>query len=173
MSMKDAASAIIALINSKPVSPTREEIEALLARNSVASALSSDSPLATKKKSSDYRMQWDALRREREALENDHSRTGLQYDHPRVLAHEAALAENDALMWDLTETIWATRADGPADLLLLAEVAYDQFFDIRSFPSVPADCFEDGDRQEIVVALVVRGIVEAARTGREWATAAE
>ena len=91
------------------------------------------------KKPTDFRARWDDLRRECEALENDNSTKGLGPDDPRVLDQEAQIAANNTLRWEAAEAAWATRARDLADLLLLAEIAYDQFFDLRAFPSLPAE----------------------------------
>ena len=117
--------------------------------------------MSDNKKPTDFRARWDDLRRECEALENDNSRTGLPHDDPRVIEHEAQIAANNTLRWEAAEAAWATPARDLPDLLLLAEIAYDQFFDLRAFPALPA---EDGDNhQKIAVACLIRGIADVAR----------
>jgi hypothetical protein len=117
--------------------------------------------MSDNKKPADFRPRWDELRRAWEALENDTSTDGLRHDDPRMREHEAQLAASDALKMEAAEEVWATRARDPADLLLLAEIAYDRFFDLRGFPSLPADIEEDvPDRS--AVAYLVRGIADVA-----------
>ena len=99
------------------------------------------------KKPSDLREQWDALRRAWEApWQNEaNSTSGLQADDPRFLDYEARLAASDTLKLEAAETVWETRARDLADLLLLAEIAYDHVLrPRRSFPSLPAE----GERGE-------------------------
>ena len=80
-----------------------------------------------------------------------------------MLDHEAQIAANNTLKWEAADAAWATRARDPADLLLLAEIAYDQFFDLRAFPSLPAGFEESDDQQKIAVACLIRGIADVAR----------
>ena len=118
-------------------------------------------------KPTDFRAQWDELRRAWEALENDRSTASLRPGDPRVIDHEAQLAASNTLKWEAAEAAWATRARDLADLLLLAEIAYDRFFDLRSFPSLPAGV-EDGDNpDESAVAYLVRGIADVAQAQAE------
>ncbi len=114
-------------------------------------------------KPTDFRAQWDELRRTREALEDDKSTSGLTADDLRVLDYEAELGANDTLISEAAEAAWATRAHDLADILLLAEIAYDRFFDLRSFPSLPAGIEISNNWQERAVACLVRGIVDVAR----------
>ena len=57
---------------------------------------------------------------------------------------------------------WLTTARDLEDLALLAEVVFDQFWDIATFPLFPAD-IDDRDDQQVSVAYLVRGIADVAR----------
>ena len=63
-------------------------------------------------------------------------------------------AEKDAV----AHGAWLTTARDLADLALLAEMVFDYFFDIATFPQLPAD-IDDREDQEVAVAYLVRGIL--------------
>jgi hypothetical protein len=116
------------------------------------------------RKISDLRDRWDALRREHGDLEADDNRTkGLPHDDPRVLDEEARVAALTVQKDAVADAAWGLPARDMADLLLLAEIAYDLFWgDIRLFPEVVPEIEPTDDRSAIAVAYLVRGIADVA-----------
>jgi hypothetical protein len=113
------------------------------------------------KRPSDYRAQWGALQREAAALAAEgKARHGLS-PNPKVeeqAARAAALAvSKDAV----AHGAWEATARDLADVLLLAEIAWDLFWPgVGAFPTLPAD-IEDRDQREVAVAYLVCGVFTA------------
>lgn len=108
-------------------------------------------------KPSDFREQWEALKAEAVALEADTSTKDLPPTDPKVEAKEAEVAALNAQKDDVAHRAWLTTARDLDDLALLAEVAFDYFFDIAAFPQYPAD-IDSRDDQQVAVAYLVRGV---------------
>jgi len=108
------------------------------------------------KRPSDYRAQWDALKREAVAFHGQAS-TGLPPGHPKMQEREAAVAALNASKDAIAHGGWLATARDLADLTLLAEVVFDYFWDIATFPDLPAD-IEDRKQREVAIAYLVRGI---------------
>jgi len=111
----------------------------------------------------DLRERWDALRREREDREaDDNSTKGLPHDDPRVRDQEARVTAWIVCAEAVAHAAWALPARDLADLMLLAEITYELFWDISLFPEVVPEIEATDDRQEIAVAYLCRGIADAA-----------
>ena len=123
--------------------------------------MTTDLPLAApnsgRNRPSDYRDEWEALKRKAVALQADTSTEDLPPSDPKVEAHEAAVAALNAEKDAVAHGAWLTTARDLDDLELLAEVAFDYFFDIATFPQYPAD-IDDRDDQQVAVAYLVRGV---------------
>lgn len=108
------------------------------------------------KRPSDFRAEWEALKAEAVALEA-HSTGDLPPDHLKVQEHEAAIAALNASKDGVAHAAWLTTAQDLDDLALLAEIVFDQFWDIATFPQLPAD-IEGREDKEVAVAYLVRGV---------------
>jgi hypothetical protein len=111
------------------------------------------------KKPSDFRAQWDALQQESAALAaEDKARHGL-LPNPKVeeqLQRAGALAvSKDAV----AHAAWETTARDLADVLLLAELAWD-LWDLGAFAQIPAAIGDLGQRETALVFLC-RGVFDA------------
>jgi hypothetical protein len=114
------------------------------------------------KRPSDWRAQWDALKREAVHLEGQ-ATEGLKPGHPKVVELEAAIAALNASKADVAHAIWLTTARDLDDLQLLAEIVFDQWWDIATFPQYPAGIDDRAD-QEVALAYLVRGVFAVAHT---------
>jgi hypothetical protein len=112
------------------------------------------------KRPSDFRDAWEALKLEATLLEADDTTQGLPHDHPKVLEKEARVAGLNASKDAVAHEAWLTTARDLADLALLAEIVWDQHWDIATFPDLPAD-IDDRDPREIADAYLVRGVFDA------------
>jgi hypothetical protein len=112
------------------------------------------------KRPSHFRDAWEALKLEAALLEADESTRNLPHDDPKVLDKEARVAGLNASKDAVAHEAWLTTARDLADLGLLAEVVFDQFWDIATFPKLPAN-IDDRDPREIAVAYLVRGVFDA------------
>ena len=108
------------------------------------------------KRPSDFRDEWEALKSKAAALQA-HSTGDLPPGHPEVEAQEAAVAALNAEKDGVAHRAWLTTARDLDDLALLAEVAFDYFWDIATFPQYPAD-IDDREDKEVAVAYLVRGV---------------
>jgi hypothetical protein len=122
------------------------------------------------KKLRDYRAQWDALKQEAVALQGQTTK-GLPPGHPKVQEQEAAIAALDASKDAIAHGVWMTVPRDLADLALLAEVVFDYFWDIATYPDLPAD-IEDREQREVATAYLIRGIAHVAGTEAAVAAAA-
>jgi hypothetical protein len=114
------------------------------------------------KRPSDFRGEWDTLKHEAVVLESRTTR-GLPVDDPAVKAEEAAVAALNAGKDAVAHKAWMSTARDLADLELLAEIVFDYFWDIATFPQLPAD-IDDRDQREVAVAYLVRGVFDAGKT---------
>ena len=109
------------------------------------------------KRPSELRPEWDALQAEAAALAAEPAAE----PGPKAEAKEARAAML-AVKKDLLATAaWVGEAHDIADVLLLAEVCWDLWWGLGTFPQLPAD-IDDRDQREVAVAYLVRGIVDAA-----------
>jgi hypothetical protein len=110
------------------------------------------------KRPSAYRGQWDALKEEVEVLAADgETLRGLPADDPKVEAHEARVAALCVSKDAVAHGAWETTARDTADVLLLAEIAWDYFWGLGTFPQLPAD-IDDRDQKEVAVAYLVSAV---------------
>jgi hypothetical protein len=107
------------------------------------------------KKPSDFRAEWDTLKREAVVGQTT---PGLPVHDSNVKALEAAIAGLNASKDAVAHGAWLTTARDLADLALLAEVVFDYFWDIATFPQ-----FDDRDQREVAVAYLVRGVFDAGK----------
>jgi hypothetical protein len=114
------------------------------------------------KRPSDFRAQWDALKLEAAVLQGQTTR-GLPPDAPKVQVQEAAIAALNASKDAVAHGAWMTTPRDLDDLALLAEIVFDYFWDIATFPQLPAD-IDDRDQREVAVAYLVRGVFTASQT---------
>lgn len=112
---------------------------------------------------SELRPEWEALKQDAAALVAEgEALRGLQPDDPKVEAQEARTAAL-ALQKDLlAAAAWLGDARGLADVLLLAEIVWDLYWGLGTFPQLPAD-IEDRDQREVAVAYLVRGVFTASQ----------
>ncbi|HEY1243486.1 MAG TPA: hypothetical protein VGF29_01515 [Hyphomicrobiaceae bacterium] len=114
------------------------------------------------KRPSAYRGQWDALKEEAEVLAADaEALRGLPAGHPKVEEQEARVAALCVSKDAVAHGAWETTARDTADVLLLAEIAWDLFWGLGTFPELPKD-IDDRDQKEVAVAYLVRGVFDAA-----------
>jgi hypothetical protein len=115
------------------------------------------------KRPSAYRGQWDALKEEVEVLAADgETLRGLPADDPKVEAHEARAAALGVSKDAVAFGAWETTAQDLADAVLLAEIAWDLWWGLGTFPQLPAD-IDDRDQKEVAVAYLVRGVFDAGK----------
>jgi hypothetical protein len=110
------------------------------------------------KRPSDYRAQWDALKREAVALHGT-TTAELPPDHPKVQEQEAAVAALNASKDAIAHGVWLATPRDLADLALLAEVVFDYYWDIATLPHLPAD-IDDREQREVAIAYLVRGVFD-------------
>ena len=110
------------------------------------------------KRPSEFRDAWEAIKLQAVLLQADDTTRGLPADDPKVLEHEAVVAALNASKDAVAHEAWMTTARDVVDLALLAELVFDCFWDIATFPQLPAD-IEDRDQQEVAVAYLVRGVL--------------
>ena len=108
------------------------------------------------KRPSDFRGEWEALKLKAAALEA-HSTRDLPPEHPKVQEHETTIAVMNASKDAVAHGAWLATARDLDDLVLLAEIVFDQFWDIARFPQFPTD-IEGRDEQEVAVVYLVRGV---------------
>jgi hypothetical protein len=115
------------------------------------------------KRPSELRPEWEALKHDAAALAAEgEAQRGLPADDPQVEAQEARVAAL-ALQKDmLAAAAWLGDASDLADVLLLAEIVWDLFWGLGTFPQLPAD-LEDRDQREVAVAYLVRGVFTASQ----------
>ena len=121
--------------------------------------------MSSDNKPSDFRARWDELRREYDALRNDKSVQGLGFNDPGFFEHEALISAVLGRIDDVVAATWATRASDPADLLLLAEIAYDVQWDLKQFPALPPNLVDE-DYEDEAAAYLIRGVADAAEAQR-------
>jgi hypothetical protein len=113
------------------------------------------------KRPAELRAEWDALKQEAAALAvGAASRHGLPADHPDVEAHERRIAMLAVQKDKLAAAAWLGTARDVVDVLLLAEIVWDLFWGLGTFPQLPAD-IENRDQREVAVAYLIRGVWEA------------
>jgi hypothetical protein len=115
------------------------------------------------KRPAELRPEWDALKQEAAALAAEcKTQRGLSADDPRVEGLEARVAALSLQKDLLAAAAWLGDARDLADVLLLAELVWDLFFGLGTFPQLPAD-IEDRDQREVAVAYLVRGVFDASQ----------
>jgi hypothetical protein len=118
------------------------------------------------KRPSDWRDQWDLLQRESVTLAAEaKALQGLPADDPRVEAQEGALAALHVKKEAIAHAAWLTAARDHADVLLLAEIAWDFHWGlagVATFPALPGD-IDDRPQAEVAVAYLLRAIADVAR----------
>jgi hypothetical protein len=118
------------------------------------------------KRPSDYRAHWDALQQESAALAAEgKAQRGLRPGNPKVEEQEARVAALSVSKDAVAHGAWETKARDWADVLLLAEIAWDYFWGLGTFPQLPAD-IDQRDQKEVAAAYLVRGVVDASRASR-------
>jgi hypothetical protein len=118
------------------------------------------------KRPSDWRDQWNLLQQESVTLTAEaEALQGLPADDPRVEAQEGALAALDVKKDAIAHAAWLTTARNQADVLLLAEIAWDYSWGlagVATFPTLPAD-IDDRLQREVAIAYLVRGVFTASQ----------
>jgi hypothetical protein len=115
------------------------------------------------KRPSELRPEWDALKLEAAALAAEgKAQRGLRPDDPKVEAQEAKVAAVVLQKDLLAAAAWLGDARDLADVLLLAELVWDVFWGLGTFPQLPPD-IEDRDQREVAVAYLVRGVFDASQ----------
>jgi hypothetical protein len=118
------------------------------------------------KRPSDWRAQWDLLQVESVTLAAEaKALQGLPADDPRVEAQEGALAALDVKKDAIAHAAWLTTARDQADVLLLAEIAWDYAWGlagVATFPALPPD-IDDRLQREVAIAYLVRGVFTASQ----------
>jgi hypothetical protein len=109
------------------------------------------------------RPEWEALKQDAAAMAADgEALRGLPSDDPKVEAHEARVGMLAVQKDLLASAAWVGDACDLADVLLLAEITWDLFWGIGTFPELPAD-IDDRDQREVAVAYLVRGVFTASQ----------
>jgi len=117
------------------------------------------------KRPSDLRAEWEALQQEAAALAAEsRALRDLPPDDPKVATQEAGAAMMAAKKELLATAAWVGDARDLADVLLLAEIAWDLNWGVGTFPQLPAD-IDDRSPDEIAVAYLVRGVFTASIDG--------
>jgi hypothetical protein len=62
----------------------------------------------------------------------------------------------------LASAAWVGPVHDLADVLLLAEIVWDLFWGLGTFPDLPAD-IDDRDQRQVSVAYLVRGVFTASQ----------
>jgi hypothetical protein len=115
------------------------------------------------KRPSELRSEWDALQQEAAALAAEgKALRGLPADDPKVEAQEAKVAAMVLQKDLLAAAAWLGDARDLADVLLLAEVCWDLWSGLGTFPQFPLD-IEDRDQREVAIFYLVRGIFDASQ----------
>ncbi len=109
-----------------------------------------------------YRQQWDALVEEAAALAAASPAPGLPLDHPAVERYEAQVTVTAVSQELVAHGVWESTARDMDDVLLLAELVWTFFWGGGSFPELPADIDDRGQR-EVAVAYLVRGVFTASQ----------
>jgi len=116
------------------------------------------------KRPSNWRDQWNLLQQESVTLAAEaKALRGLPADDPRVEAQEGALAALDVKKDAIAHAAWLTTARDLADVLLLAEIAWDYTWGlagVATFPTLPAD-IDDRAQEEVALAYLVKGVFDA------------
>ena len=110
------------------------------------------------KRPSELRAEWDALQSEAAALEAE----PIAEPGPAAEAKEARAAMLAAKKDLLATAAWVGEARDLADVLLLAELAWDLWWGVGSFPQLPAG-IDDRELREVAVAYLVRGVFTASQ----------
>jgi hypothetical protein len=110
------------------------------------------------KRPSELRAEWDALQAEAAALAAE----PMAEPGPKAEAKEARVAMLVAKKELLATAAWVGDACDLADVLLLAEIAWDLHWGVGTFPQLPAD-IDDRDQREVAVAYLVRGVFTASQ----------
>jgi hypothetical protein len=112
---------------------------------------------------SELRPEWEALNQEAAALVAEgETLRGLSADHPKVKDHEARFSMLAAQKDFLSSAAWVGTVVDLADVLLLAEIAWDLHWGVGTFPQLPAD-IDDRCQREVAVAYLVRGVFTASQ----------
>ena len=115
------------------------------------------------KRPSELRAEWEALQQESAALAaQGKALRGLPPTDPKVAAHEAGVEMLAAKKDLLATAAWVADARDLADVLLLAEIAWDLNWGVGTFPQLPAD-IDDRSPDVVAVAYLVRGVFTASQ----------
>lgn len=109
------------------------------------------------KRPSELRPEWDALQQEAAGLEAE----PMAPSGPEREAQEARLAMLVLKQEILAAAAWLGEARDFADVLLLAEIAWD-LFDLGTFPNLPPE-IEDADQRHLAIAYLCRGVFTASQ----------
>jgi hypothetical protein len=113
------------------------------------------------KRPSELRPEWEALKQESIAQAAEaRALRGLPSTDPKVMAEEAAAAMLGVKKELLATAAWVADAHDLADLLLLAEIAWDLNGYASTFPQLPAD-IDDCGPDELSIAYLLKGIFDA------------
>jgi hypothetical protein len=118
--------------------------------------------MADTKRPSDFRAQWDALQSESAALAAEGKVLRGLAPSPKVEEREARAAALAVSQDAVAHAAWETTARDLADALLLAEIAWSYHWGLGTFPELPAD-IEDRGQREVAVAYLVRGVFTASK----------
>jgi hypothetical protein len=111
----------------------------------------------------ELRPEWEALQQEAAALAAEgEAQRGLPADDPKVEAHEAKAAALVLQKDMLAAAAWLSDARDLGDVRLLAELVWDLYWGLGTFPDLPPD-IEDRGQREVAVAHLVRGVFDAHR----------
>jgi hypothetical protein len=117
------------------------------------------------KRPSDFRARWDALKQAEAALAAEGRALRGLAPSPKVEEQEARVAALAVQQDAVAHAAWEATARDLADVLLLAEIAWNYHWGLGTFPEVPADIEERGQR-EVAVAYLVRGVFTASQARR-------
>jgi hypothetical protein len=130
------------------------------------------------KRPSELRAEWNALKEEAAVLAAEGTaQRDLPADDPKVEGLEAGVAAL-ALQKDLlAAAAWLGDARDLEDVLLLADVCWDFWFGLGTFPQLPAD-IDDRDQRQVALAYLLRGVFGASQVQsgaeeaprRDWLT---
>jgi hypothetical protein len=108
------------------------------------------------KRPSELRPEWDALQAEAAALEAEPpAEPGPKAEEKEARAQMLATKKDV-----LAAAAWVGEVRDLADVLLLAEVCWDLWWGVGTFPQLPPG-IDDRDQREVAVAYLVRGVFTA------------
>jgi hypothetical protein len=113
------------------------------------------------KRPSELRDEWNALKQEAADLAaKGEALRDLPAHASEVQAHEARIGMLAVQQELLACAAWVGEARDLADVLLLAEVAWELWWGLGTFPELPAD-IEDKEQRVVAVAYLVKGVWDA------------